>query len=176
MKKILALGASNSSQSINTLFASYVAHKITEAEVITVDWKDLILPLYSPDLEAASGIPENAQHFLELIQSVDAIVLSLAEYNGMPTAAFKNLWDWTSRIEMKFWSERPMFLMAVSPGGRGGANVLKFVGEVMPHLGGKVVAQFSLPSFHTNFRNGALVNHELNAELETKIEQFAAVI
>jgi len=176
MKKVLALGASNSSKSINTLFATYVAQQIEEATVVTVDWKDLVLPLYSPDLEAASGIPENAKHFRKLIQSVDAIVLSLAEYNGMPTAAFKNLWDWTSRIDMKVWSDKPILLMAASPGGRGGSNVLRFIGDLMPHLGGKVIAQFSLPSFHNNFSNGKLVNVELNAELETKIAQFTAAI
>lgn len=176
MKKVLAMGGSNSSKSINTLFATYTANQIEDATVITVAWEDFVLPLYSPDLEATSGIPANAQNFRNLVQSVDAIVLSLAEYNGMPTAAFKNLWDWTSRIDMKFWSDKPMLLMAASPGGRGGANVLRSIGEVMPHLGGNVIAQFSLPSFHNNFSNGKLVNFELMAELETKIAQFKAAI
>ncbi len=176
MKKVLALGASNSSTSINTLFATYVANQIGGVEVITADWEEMVLPLYSPDLEASAGIPENAKQFKSRIESVDAIVLSLAEYNGMPSAAFKNLWDWTSRIDMKFWANKPMLLMAASPGGRGGAGVLGFVGNLMPHLGGNVIAQFSLPSFHTNFQNGQLINAELNKELKTKIEQFQEVI
>lgn len=172
MKKVLALGASNSSKSINTLFATYVAAQIEHSTVVGIDWNDLVLPLYSPDLELAQGIPEDVQHFYNTIQSVDAIVLSLAEYNGMPTAAFKNLWDWTSRIDMKFWANKPMLLMAASPGGRGGANVLATINGLLPHLGGNVITQFSLPSFHSNFLNGQLVNEELKRELAGKIEQF----
>lgn len=172
MKKVLAIGASNSSKSINTLFATYTANQIKDAIVIVADWEDLVLPLYSPDLEAASGIPENAQHFRNLIQSADAIVLSLAEYNGMPTAAFKNLWDWTSRIDMQLWSNKPMLLMAASPGGRGGANALQIIKQLMPHFGGNVIADFSLPSFHNNFQDGTLINDKLNEVLTTKIEQF----
>lgn len=172
MKKVLAIGASNSSKSINTLFATYVANQMEDSIVTTADWKDLVLPLYSPDLEASEGIPENAQNFVNRIQSVDAIVLSLAEYNGMPSAAFKNLWDWTSRINMQFWSDKPMLLMAASPGGRGGANVLDVISNLMPHLGGNVIAQFSLPSFHSNFQNGQLINQELNKELTGKIKVF----
>lgn len=172
MKKILALGASNSSTSINTLFANYVATQIENSTVVPVDWNDLVLPLYSPDLEASGGIPKNAQDFYNLVRSVDAIVLSLAEYNGMPTAAFKNLWDWTSRIDMKFWADKPIMLMAASPGGRGGANVLSIIGSLMPHFGGHVIADFSLPSFHNNFQDGKLIHEELRKELTSKVELF----
>jgi NAD(P)H-dependent FMN reductase len=172
MKKVLAIGASNSSTSINTLFATYVANQLEDSTVDTVDWNDLVLPLYSPDLEVSDGIPKTAQHFYNRIQSVDAIVLSLAEYNGMPSAAFKNLWDWTSRINMQFWANKPMLLMAATPGGRGGANVLQVIGNLMPHLGGNVVAEFSLPSFHDNFKDGQLVNVDLHTELKKKVQQF----
>ncbi len=176
MKKVLALGASNSSKSINTLFATYAANQIEDATVITANWEDLILPLYSPDLEASNGIPENVHYFKNLIQSVDAIVLSLAEYNGMPSAAFKNLWDWTSRIDMKFWANKPMLLMAASPGGRGGASVLGLIGNLMPHLGGNVIAQFSLPSFGANFQEGRLIDKTLQEDLGSKIKQFEAAL
>lgn len=172
MKKVLAFGASNSSTSINALFATYVASQIEDSTLVSIDWNDLVLPLYSPDLEASMGIPENVQHFYNTVQSVDAIVLSLAEYNGMPTAAFKNLWDWASRIDMKFWANKPLLLMAVSPGGRGGTSVLEIIGKLMPHLGGNVIAQFSLPSFHINFQDGQLVNTQLKRELVDKIERF----
>lgn len=176
MKKVLAIGGSNSSKSINALFATYVAHQIEDALVISADWKEMVLPLYSPDLEATAGIPDGSKRFIQLIQSVDAIVLSLAEYNGLPTAAFKNLWDWTSRINMQFWGNKPILLMAASPGGRGGANVLKTISHIMPHFGGNVVATFSLPLFNQHFQEGALINEELKADLLTKIQQFQQAI
>ncbi len=172
MKKILAIGASNSSKSINTQFATYVANQLEEVQVVTADWKDLVLPLYSPDLEAVDGIPENVQQFIDLVHSVDAVVLSLAEHNGLPSAAFKNLWDWTSRINLKFWSNKPMLLMAASPGGRGGASVLSVVSNLMPHFGGNVVAEFSLPTFHENFQGGQLINDQLKVDLQTSVQQL----
>ena len=57
MKKILALGGSNSSKSINTTFATYIANQLQDSEVTVFDWNEFVLPLYSPDLEAEIGIP-----------------------------------------------------------------------------------------------------------------------
>ncbi len=176
MKKILAIGGSNSRNSINRKFAIYVANQLEGVEVFVVDLNDYVLPLYSPDLEAESGIPENATAFDQLLTSADGIVLSMAEHNGSHAAAFKNLWDWVSRIDMKLWKNKPMLLMATSPGRRGGAGVLKITKELIPHFGGNVVADFSLPSFSHNFQEGKLINEDLSAELAVQISRFQAVI
>ncbi|MEO1030928.1 MAG: NADPH-dependent FMN reductase [Bacteroidota bacterium] len=172
IKKIVAIGASKSKTSINKLFAVYTAKQLQDAEVITLDLNDYELPLYSPDLEKEKGIPNNAMLFNAHLDEADGIVLSLAEYNGLHTAAFKNLWDWLSRIKTDVWKNKPMLLLAASPGGRGGANVLKITKDLMPYFGGKVITDFSLPSFHDNFKNGELTNSELNMELKEKIRQF----
>ena len=172
MKKILAIGASNSSKSINKVFASYISSKLKNTEVTVLDWSNLVLPLYNPDLEAEAGIPEKVTEFKTLINTSDGIVLSLAEHNGFQTAAFKNLWDWTSRIDQKFWQEKPMFLAATSPGGRGGASVLKATKDSFPYFGGNVITDFSLPSFYDNFTNGTISNEDLLKDLESKISDF----
>lgn len=172
MINVLAIGASNSKKSINKLFANYIANQIEEANITDLDWNSIILPLYSPDLEAETGIPANVLVFKKLIEKSDAIVLSLAEYNGLHTAAFKNLWDWTSRIDMAFWANKPIFLSATSPGARGGANVLRVTKELMPYFGGNVIADFSLPSYFENFRDGKIVVESLNKALNEKIALF----
>lgn len=172
MKKILALGASNSKKSINKALAIYAANKVENVEVIAADLNDYELPLYSPELEMNEGIPENAKAFLALIQSVDGIVLSMAEHNGLPTAAFKNLWDWSSRLEKKMWQNKPLFLLATSPGARGGANVLRVTKEMMPHFGGNIVATFSLPEFYKNVKDGHLINIELENQLIQQCRVF----
>lgn len=172
MKKILAFGASNSKKSINKTFATFVANKIENATVTVADLNDLELPLYSPDLEAEIGIPENAHKFRALIEESDGIVISLAEYNGMITTVFKNIWDWASRVDMKIWKNKPMFLMAASPGGRGGANALKVTKELLPHFGGNVVTDFSLPSFFQNFSEEGIKEETLNNDLTNKINLF----
>ncbi len=176
MKKILAIGASNSENSINKIFATHIAHQITITKITVLNWEELELPLYSPDLEQEKGIPENVIHFKKQIEDSDALVISLAEHNGLPTSAFKNLWDWTSRIDAKIWSYKPLFLSATSPGARGGANVLRITKELMPHFGGNVIADFSLPEFHNNFQNGQIIHTEKAKELEEKIKEFQKII
>lgn len=176
MKKILAIGASNSSKSINTAFATYIAGQLQDTEVTVFDWSEFVLPLFGVDLEIEIGVPKNAQKFNKLIESSDAIVISLAEHNGLPTAAFKNLWDWTSRINAKFWADKPMFLAAASPGGRGGASVLSVCKNAFPHFGGNIIVDFSLPKFNDNFKEGNLINVDLKADLDSKIKVFQKAI
>lgn len=176
MKKILAFGASNSKKSINKTFATFVAHKIENATVTLADLNELELPLFSPDLAAENGIPENAKKFVAMIEAADGIIISLAEHNGMLTAAFKNLWDWSSRVEQKIWKNKPMLLMSTSPGGRGAASALKIAKDIMPHYGGNIIADFSLPLFSQNLQNENIVDEAKASELEEKIKIFQEAI
>lgn len=172
MKKILAIGASNSTKSINKIFASYIANKMEGVDVTILDWSDVVLPLYSPDLESETGIPDAISFFINLIEEADGIVISLAEHNGLVSAAFKNLCDWTSRVNQKVWQDKPLFLAATSPGGRGGASVLKITKEIIPFAGGNVIEDFSLPLFYDNFKDGKLINEILESELNNKVSNF----
>lgn len=170
--KILTVGGSNSSKSINKTLAVYAANKIENAKIMVADLNDYELPIYSADLENASGIPENAVNFDNLIKEADGIILSLAEHNGLPTAAFKNLFDWVSRIDKKIWKNKPMLLMAASPGSRGGLNTLNVMKNLLPHFSGNVVANFSLPFFYENFKDGEIKDKNLLLELRKQIEIF----
>ena len=98
-KKILAFGASNSRNSINKKLASYAAMQIENADVELIDLNDFEMPIYGIDKENEDGIPQLAYKFKEHILNSDAIVISFAEHNGAYTAAFKNVFDWISRIE-----------------------------------------------------------------------------
>ena len=176
MKKILAFGGSNSQNSINKTLAVYAAKRIEGAEVITADLNDYDLPLCGIDLENEIGIPKSAQDFLELISTVDGVVLSLAEHNGAYSVAFKNIFDWMSRINGKLWQEKPMLLMATSPGGRGGATVLEIAKNRFPYMGGNIVATFSLPSFGQNFSEEGISDAALQNEFDLAINQFSQEI
>ena len=96
--KVLAFGASTSSQSINRQLANFAASQIPDAVVTDLDLRSLDLPIYSADEEESNGPPQDAQKFVDAIQEHDILVVSLAEHNGSYTAAFKNLYDWASRI------------------------------------------------------------------------------
>ncbi len=175
MKKILAFGASNSKQSINRQLAIFVAHNVA-ADVGVIDLNDFEMPIYSPEREAAGGVPEAAQKFKALIDSHDGLIISLAEYNGSYTAAFKNILDWASRLEGKLWNNKPMFLLSSSPGARGGATVIGAAATSWPYMGANIVAQFSLPSFHKNFSDKGIVDAELLEAFKVQLEKFKAGI
>ena len=173
MKQIIAFAGSDSKTSINKQLATYVASLVKGAEVNVLDLNDFELPLYSIDLELTDGIPDNAHKFLSLIKATDGIVLSLAEHNGAYATVFKNLFDWMSRIDGKLWSDKPMLLMATSPGARGGATVLDLAKGRFAFMGGNIVGSFSLPSFGENFSDGRITNSELNDQLLKEVEQLA---
>ncbi len=113
--KVLSIGGSTSLSSINREFALFAASRIDGARVTDLDLRSLNLPLYDVNQEAQEGFPPDAQRFLDLIRTHDAIVISLAEHNGSYSAAFKNLYDWVSRIEPNLWSGKPMLLLSTSP-------------------------------------------------------------
>lgn len=173
--KILSFGASTSSQSINRQLARFAAQLVPEAEVTDLDLRSLSLPLYSSDEEAAHGIPADAQRFIELVKSHDALVVSLAEHNGSYAAAFKNLYDWASRSEKSVWANKPMLLLSTSPGPRGGATVMEAAKATFPRMGADLRATFSLPSFYDNFdsANGITDSNNL-AALKEAVAELAA--
>lgn len=176
MKKIIAFAGSNSKCSINKQLVTYASSLIENAEVNQLDLNDFELPLYSIDLEQSQGIPDNAHSFFNLIKESDGIMLSLAEHNGSYATVFKNLFDWMSRIESKTFCGKPMLLMATSPGGRGGASVLEAAANRFPFHNAKILGLFSLPMFGDNFKDGAITNAELNAELSLLVKKFQEAI
>ncbi len=176
MKKIIALGGSNSKESINKQFAHYASGLIEEADLIKLDLNDFTIPMYGIDEEKENGMPKDAENLTKLIQNTDGIVISLAEHNGAYTAAFKNVFDWISRIEAKVFETTPVLLLSTSPGGRGGASVMQIALDRFPRHGATIPAYFSLPNFYDNFKDGKLVNEELLSELKEKVKLFEGAI
>ena len=176
MKKVIALGGSNSKKSINKILAAHAANMLKETEVKVLDLNNYELPLYGIDLENENGIPQDAHNLLKEIKDADGIVLSLAEHNGAYSTAFKNAFDWLSRIDGKLWSEKPMLLMATSPGARGGATVLEIARGRFPYMGGNIVADVSFPSFFDNFKEGVVADETLNKQLEVAVGKLQEVL
>lgn len=173
MKNILVLAGSNNLNSINKKFAIFAGSQIEGIEKSILDLNDFEMPIYSPDREEKSGVPQLAKDFLNEINASDGIILSLAEYNGSYSAAFKNILDWSSRHKQKLWSEKPILLLSTSPGGRGGSTVLEAAKNSFPHLGAKVVANFSLPSFFDNFdQNEGIKDNELKTKFKKAMDTF----
>ena len=172
-KKVIAFGASNNSQSINKKFATYTASQLKGIETLILDLNDFELPVYSPDIERAAGVPFNALRFSQLIQESDGIIISLAEYNGLYTSAFKNLWDWMSRLgNPKIWQDKAMFLQGTSPSKRPGSYVMKTSEYLFPLFGANIIASFHLPSYNHFFKDGQIVEPEQKVRFHKAIQKF----
>jgi chromate reductase, NAD(P)H dehydrogenase (quinone) len=176
-KKILAFGASNSKNSINKKLAAFASSQIRDAEINLIDLNDFEMPIFSVDKEMEKGFPEQAQKLKEYIVNSNGIIISFAEHNGSYTAAFKNIFDWLSRLDSNTWEKKPMFLMSTSPGVRGAKSVLNQAASTFPYSGANVVANFSLPSFNSYFsENDGILDDTLKVEFEDKLNQFTQVL
>jgi len=176
MKNIITFAGSNSKNSINKQLAVYTANQVNNANVTVLDLNNFELPMYGIDYEIEHGIPENAQKFLDIIKTSDGVVLSLAEHNGAYAAVFKNIFDWMSRIDGKLWSEKPMLLMATSPGGRGGATVLGIAEGTFSRMSANIISVFSLPSFGQNFSEDGITDTALKTKFLEAVAKFKSAI
>ena len=172
MKNIIAFGGSNSKASINQTLALYVANKLEDVKVTELTLDDFRLPVYGVDFENEQGIPKKVEELDNILSTADGFVISLAEHNGSYTAYFKNMIDWLSRVNIKVWKDKPMFLLSTSPGTRGGTTVLESAKGYFPFLGGKIVETHAFPSFYDNFSETRIVNEALETEITTKVKSF----
>lgn len=174
--KVTCFAASSSRNSINKTLVTYVAGLIGDAEVEILDLNDFELPLFSVDCEAELGQPELAQAFLDKISGSDALVISFAEHNGCYSAAYKNLYDWVSRIQSRVYQDRRMVLLSTSPGARGGKSVLELALSQIPRFGGEIRGSVSVPSFHENFdsERGVISNPEIETEIRRALARLLA--
>lgn len=172
--KILAFAGSNSSTSINKKLVENITKNFEGNYIEILDLNNYEMPIYSSDREAKGGIPKLAYDFAEKIDTSDFLLISLAEHNGAYSTAFKNIFDWISRISGRTaFGDKNIFLSATSPGKMGGATVLSIAERRFPFNGGKVIETFSLPFFHENFDNEKGITDEAKKqELIEKIEKI----
>jgi len=173
--KILAFAASNSFTSINKQLVEHATSLIqkrnAEIEIEVLDLNDFEMPLYRPDREEQSGIPQEARAFYKKIGEADAVLIAFAEHNGSYTAAYKNIFDWTSRISMSVYQDKPMVLMATSPGKGGAANVLRTATDSAKYFGMDVRASVSVAEFYNHYdaEKNEITDDEINSQIENAL-------
>lgn len=179
-KKILAFAASNSATSINRLLVNHAADVfvtdfMTDAQVEMLDINDFEMPIYSPQREASDGIPALAQAFYDRISAADGLIIAFPEHNGSYPAAYKNLFDWTSRIKMKIYQDKPAVFLAASVGGRAGQAVLGFAVNTAPFFGARVAGSLGIGPFGERFntQTGTLTLSEDGVQLRAALENLA---
>ena len=172
--KILAFAASSSKNSINKKLITYATSLVDDSQIEILDLNDYELPLFSEDKEKELGQPSLASDFLLKIGENDALIISFAEHNGSYTAAYKNLFDWCSRINTKVFQNKPMVLLASSPGSGGASNVLAAAKSSAAYFDGDVKASLSIPKFYENFdtESGKIKNNEINDQLMKTVQSI----
>ncbi|WP_020581402.1 NADPH-dependent FMN reductase [Endozoicomonas elysicola] len=172
--KIVAFGASTSSTSINKALASYAAHLIEGADVIVLDLNSYKVPLFSEDKEKEIGQADDAKTFLADIAQADALVISFAEHNGSYSAAYKNLFDWATRIERNVFANKPAVYLSTSPGPGGAQSVLAAARGSAQFFGADVQSSISVPNFYENFdlEAGAFKNQDIAEQINQAVSKL----
>lgn len=100
------------------------------------------------------------------------MIISYAEHNGSYTAAYKNLFDWVSRIDSRVYQDRPMLILSTSPGAGGARNVLALAQESAPHFAADLKGSISVPSFYENFdvETNEVTNEDIKQELQQAVQ------
>lgn len=180
--KVLVFAASNNTASINKRLALHAAAVLRDdlavkVEIEVLDLNDFEMPIFSPDREK-EGIPQQAQDFFAKLGAADGLIVSFAEYNGSYTAAFKNIFDWSSRIEMKIYQNKPLLALATSIGKGGARNVLNTAVVAAPFFGGRVTSQFNFGPFadHFDTDTNQLTTPELAQDLREALMAFQAAL
>ena len=182
--KILAFAGSSRTDSFNKKLVKIAAAGAREAgaEVAFIDLRDFSMPLYDGDLEAESGLPENAKKLKQLLIANHGFLISAPEYNSSITALLKNAIDWASRPETD--QEQPLLcfrgkaiaLMSASPGALGGMRGLVHVRSILGSIGAHVLPdQISIPKAYEVFDDsGALKDNAKHKSVEALGQQLVA--
>ncbi|WP_160063064.1 NADPH-dependent FMN reductase [Psychromonas sp. L1A2] len=172
--KVLAFAASNSENSINHKLVDYTAHLIPNADIELLNINDFEMPIYSIQREVQLGKPKQAQDFYDKITEADVLIISFAEHNGSYTAAYKNLFDWTSRIDMKVYQDKPVLMLATSPGPGGASSVLASAIGSATYFAADVKGSLSVPNFFDNFDivTSQVVSVEIKAALLAMVSKL----
>lgn len=174
MYNVISFGASSSKNSINKKLVSYVKEYFPNANYKILDLNDYEPPLFCVDRETEEGYPKVIYDFLNKIEMADLLIISFAEHNGSYTAAYKSLFDWSTRINRGLYKDKKIILLSTSPGRNGANRVMALALEDIKRFGGQIVGYLSIPSFNHNFdtSTGKLTN----PELVTKLSEIIANI
>lgn len=176
MKKILAFTGSNHSKSINRQLLKFAIELMdkNEFEITGIDLKNYSPIMLSIDEQKQKGIPIETEKLYQLMQDFDGYIIASPEHNSSVPAFLKNITDWLSRKELKFFHEKPVLLLSTSQGKRGGKTNLEVLESVYGRMfAAKITGAYSLPSFSENFNGGEIVNEEELESLQNHISNFS---
>jgi chromate reductase len=122
--KILVFAGSIRTGSFNARLAALMVKELTllDAEVTHLSLGDYPMPVYDADLEAKSGVPNNAMRLKHHFEAHRGVFIASPEYNASITPLLKNTLDWVSRVRegseppLSAYKNRVFAIGGASPG------------------------------------------------------------
>jgi chromate reductase len=184
MTNLIFLSGSIRKESLNARLAKLackVASDISEVDASYIDLKEYEMPIYNGDLEAESGLPDNAKKLKEIFANCDGFFISSPEYNSSISPLLKNSLDWISRPHMEnepsliAFTGKIAAISAASPGGFGGLRGLVPLRMMLENISTTVIPkQLAISSANNEFdKDGGLVNERYKSSLDELVKQFA---
>src|SRR5215475_5298339 len=130
--KILIIPGSLRTGSHNAKLAMAGADEFVraDAEVTRISLADFPLPIYDGDLQAKSGVPNNAVNLKRMMGAHHGVLIVTPEYNSSVPALVKNTIDWISRVQDpheargQVFRDKPFAIAAASENRLGGTRAL----------------------------------------------------
>lgn len=142
------------------------------------DMRELRMPSYDADEEAANGLPENAKRFKGLLRESDGFLICSPEYNSSITPLLKNAIDWATRPESEnepdwlAFRNKTAALLSASPGALGGLRGLVTVRSILGNIGVHVLpGQVCIPAAYEAFDEAGKFKDPSKAEKTAKFVQ-----
>lgn len=154
MKNVAVLLGSLSEKSINktlTKALEKLAHGRLQFDVLDIG----SLPFYNNDLW--DNPPASVIDLKNRVESADAVLIVMPEFNRSFPAVIKNALDWASRpYGSNSWNGKPLAIAGASPGGIGTAAGQNQLRATLPLYGFVVMGQ---PEVYFQFTPGIIDEH-----------------
>lgn len=171
--KILVLAGSirTGAYSVRTAEAAWKELAVQGADVTRISLEDYPLPIMDQNLEAESGVPENAIRLARLFAAHDGILIATPEYNGSVPPLLKNAIDWISRVRedagrpLRPLPGRLVAICSSSNGHFGGIRAASHLRQILAHIQMEVIApQCSVPNAGEAFDEDGGFREERNTQ------------
>lgn len=172
MVRYCLLSGSLRKESFNTKLLHIAAKYLGCPSSTIVSLSNLSIPLYSGDIEAVA-IPDGVQKLAQIIDQAQAIIIASPEYNYGISGVLKNTIDWLSRVRPMPLKQKPLLLMAASPGQIAGIRGLWHTRVPLEGLGNYVYPEmFSLGNSFQALDENGFVNPDDQKRLTTLLDNF----
>ena len=170
--KYFFLSGSLRNDSLNTRLLHMVAKHFSSSASDIANLNELSIPLYNGDIETVA-IPEGVQKLAKCIDQAQALIIASPEYNYSISGVLKNVIDWVSRVRPMPLKQKPILLMAASPGPIAGIRGLWHTRVPIEGLGNYVFPEmFSLGGSFQAFDDNGFVNPDDQKRFVATLDGF----